>query len=192
MEFDEMQKIWDTQNNAPLYAINEQALHNRIITKMRKGAHITGLSEVLSIMANTLGGALILVINLIDQSKNIFMYLLSAWMFVIAVYLLANRIRRQRAARRFDRAMLSDLNQALSTARYQVWLSRMMRWNTIPISTLIVLGLWTSEKSVWVISIVLIFFIVVYYASGWEHTIYRNRQLELETLYEKLASEKSE
>ncbi len=34
MEFDEMKKIWDAQNNQPLYVIDEKALHNRIQSKM--------------------------------------------------------------------------------------------------------------------------------------------------------------
>ena len=33
MEFDELKKIWDSQNNEVLYAINEKALHDRIRTK---------------------------------------------------------------------------------------------------------------------------------------------------------------
>lgn len=189
MEFDEMQKIWDAQNNAPLYAINEQALHNRIITKMKKGIQITAISEVLSITANALGGGFILVVNLIAQSRNLFMYVLSAWMFIVAVALLANRIKRQHAGERFDRAMLSDLEHALTIARYQVWLSRMMRLNIIPVGTLIMLGLWTSDNTLWIISMVLVFFVIVYYASGWEHSFYQHRLIELERLRSKLVSD---
>src|SRR4051812_1101237 len=33
MEFDEMKKIWDAQNNQPLYVIDEKGLHNRIQSK---------------------------------------------------------------------------------------------------------------------------------------------------------------
>lgn len=35
MEFDEIKKIWDAQNNQPLYVIDEKALHNRIQSKMK-------------------------------------------------------------------------------------------------------------------------------------------------------------
>src|SRR4051812_47574418 len=41
MEFDEMKKIWDSQNNEPLYAINEKALYNRILSKKKQAHHIT-------------------------------------------------------------------------------------------------------------------------------------------------------
>jgi hypothetical protein len=33
MEFDEMKKIWDAQNNQPLYVLDEKALHNRFSGK---------------------------------------------------------------------------------------------------------------------------------------------------------------
>jgi len=33
MEFKEMKKIWDTQNDEALYVINEDALHRRIKAK---------------------------------------------------------------------------------------------------------------------------------------------------------------
>ena len=36
MEFDELKQVWDSQNNELLYAINEQALHNRILSKKKQ------------------------------------------------------------------------------------------------------------------------------------------------------------
>ncbi|HTE33337.1 MAG TPA: hypothetical protein VK666_23310, partial [Chryseolinea sp.] len=60
MEFDELQQIWDTQNNKPLFAINERALHNRILSKMRKARHITNTSELLLIIVSLGVGCFIL------------------------------------------------------------------------------------------------------------------------------------
>ena len=44
MEFDEIKKIWDAQNNQPLYVIDEKALHNRIQSKMNV-KHLTNISD---------------------------------------------------------------------------------------------------------------------------------------------------
>ena len=38
MEFEDLQKIWDTQNNKPMYVINEEALHRRILSKKNKAS----------------------------------------------------------------------------------------------------------------------------------------------------------
>ena len=60
MEFEELQKIWDSQNKRPLYVINEEALHQRILAKKSQASHITNFSELLLIAVNTGAGALIL------------------------------------------------------------------------------------------------------------------------------------
>ncbi len=105
MEFEEMKKIWDSQNNEPLYGINEKALHNRILSKKKQAYHITNISELLSIVAYAVTGCFILGMNLHKQSGNVFMYILSAWMLGSALYLLVSRIRRINGDHRFDRSM---------------------------------------------------------------------------------------
>ena len=189
MEFEELQKIWDTQNNEPLYAINEKALHNRILSKKKQGLHITNVSELLSIIVNGGVGCFIFGVNYFKQSGNIFMYILSAWMFICALYLLVSRLRRIKSNQKFDRSISGDLNHAISVATYQVRLSQMLRWNILPIGTLIILGVWDSGKSVWLAVGMVAFFVVTYYASRWEHNIYKRKKRELEILKSKLDNE---
>jgi hypothetical protein len=189
MEFEEMKKIWDSQNNEPIYGINEKALHNRILSKKKQGYQITNISELLSIVAYTITGCFILGMNLHSHSGNVFMYILSAWMLGSALWLLQSRIRRINGDHRFDRSMLGDLAHAVSMATYQVRLSLLIRWNILPIGTLILLGLWDGGKSVWILLGILAFFILTNYTSGWEHNIYKARKRELEILQDKLANE---
>jgi hypothetical protein len=189
MEFDEMKKIWDTQNNEPIYAINEKALHNRILSKKNQARHITNITELLSIIANVVCACFILGINIYKQRENVFMYLLSAWMFVTALYLLVSRIRRIKNDHQFDRSLHGDLAYAISVATYQVGLSRLMRWNVLPIGILILLGVWDGGKSIWLALGILIFFILTNYAAGWEHNIYKSKKRELEVLKSKLEDE---
>lgn len=186
MEFDDMKKIWDTQNNEPLYAVNETALHHRILSKKRRGFHITNISEWLSVLAYGGAGCFILGTNLYKQSDNVWMYVLAAWMLVSALYTLVSRIRRIRGELQFDRSMNGDLAHAISVAAYQVRLSFLMRWNILPVGLLAVLSVLGNGKSVWVAVGVLVFLMISYYASGWEHNIYKNRKRELEVLQNKL------
>lgn len=186
MEFDDMKKIWDTQNNEPLYAVNETALHHRILSKKRRGFHITNISEWLSVLAYGGAGCFILGTNLYKQSDNVWIYVLAAWMLVSALYTLVSRIRRIRGELQFDRSMTGDLAHAISVAAYQVRLSFLMRWNILPVGLLTVLSVLGNGKSVWVAVGVLVFLMISYYASGWEHNIYKNRKRELEVLQNKL------
>jgi hypothetical protein len=188
MEFDELQKIWDSQNNQPLYAINEEALHHRIQSKMKQGNHITNFSELLLIVVNLGAGSFVLALNLFKQPVNISMYLLAAWMLATALYSLVSRVRRIRRGPRFDRSMQGDLNHAISLASYQVRLSQIMRWNMLPVSLFTLLGLWESGKALWIAGLVALFFVLTWYASRWEHNFYKTRKRALETLQNKLSA----
>ena len=189
MEFEDLQKIWDTQNGKTLYVIDEKALHHRILSKKKQGFHITNTSELLSILVNAGVGCFIFGINFFKENGTPFMYILSAWMFSTALYSLISRIRRIKANNHFDRSMSGDLDHAIWMASYQVRFSQIMRWNILPIATLIILGVWDKEKSVWVAVGMLVFFVLTYYASRWEHNIYKRKKRELEILRTKLQNE---
>lgn len=189
MEFDEMKKIWNSQNNEPLYAINEQALHNRILSKKKKTYHITNVSELLLIIVNAGSGLFVLQITLSKQGMNIYMYLLAAWMFLSALYVLVSRIKRIRGNSRFNRSMLGDLSYAISVATYQVSLSRAGLWNILPIGIFCLLGVWEGGKSIWLIIALVILFALAARAGKWEHNIYKARKRELEALRDKLENE---
>lgn len=186
MEFDELQKIWDTQNNQPLYAINEQALHKRIVAKKHQVVRIAVMSEWILIIANTASGLFALQQN---GRSLIFVYLLAAWMLGTALYVLVNRIRRMREQKRFNRSLSGDLQHALSTVIYQVRIGHIMRWNILSMAGLVLLSNWEGGQPVWVSLVVALFFILVFYASGWELRIHKAKKRELEVLQQKLQEE---
>lgn len=181
-----MKKIWDTQNNEMLYAIDEQALHNRILSKKQRASYTANISELLLMIVNCFAGIFIFILGWTKPGGNIFLYLMATWMLLTVVYMLISRIRRQREGKKFDRTLLGDLNHALATATYQVRISRLMRWNNLPILILLLSSIWENEKGVWVIVFVFFFFSLGYYLSGKELNIYVVRKRELEVLHEKL------
>jgi hypothetical protein len=186
MEFDELQKIWDTQNKQPLYIINEQALHNRIVAKKHQVIHIAVVTEWILIIANTASGVFVLQQNYTGRRGLLFAYLLAVWMLGTALYVLINRIRRMREQKQFNRSLNGDLRHALTTAVYQVRIARIMRWNTLPIGLLVLFSSWEGGQPVWFLVAVALFFVLVFFASGWEMGIYRNKMKELQVLQQKL------
>ena len=186
MEFEELRKIWDAQNDQPLYAINEKAMYNLILSKKKQAHHITNISELLIIIVYFITGSFVLGMNLFDQSSNISMYVLSAWMLGSALFMLVNRVRRIKGGNQFERSMSGELDHAISVATYQVRISQIMLWNILPIGTLTILGLWEGGKPIWITMVVLLFFALSYYAGGWEHNIYKRKKRELEVLKKKL------
>lgn len=188
MEFEELQQIWDTQNNQPMYAINEQAMHQRILAKKHQAFHITRFSEWMLIIVYTAVTGFIFWNNFAGQ-HSVFMFILSAWLFAGVIYVSLHRLQRIRGQKHFDRTMLGDLQHALSMANSQVRLARIMRWNILPMGMLILLSFWENGISVWIVVVAAVFFILVFYASAWEYNIYKHKKRELELLLEKLLQE---
>jgi hypothetical protein len=186
MEFEEMKKIWDSQNNEPLYVINEKALHSRILSKKKTAYRITNFTEILVIVVYIVGGLWIVRINFMSLKPSVSLYTLAAWMILTSLIVWIGRIRRLRGDLQFNRTMQGDLLHAISVAGYQVRFSQLMRWNILPIGILLLLGIWERGKSIWIAIGVLIFFVMVNYASGWEHNSYKRRKRELEILQSKL------
>jgi len=186
MEFDELQQIWDSQNNRPLYVIDEKALHKRILSKAKQGLHITNVSELLLIIIHLGAGGFILSVNLFNHRVNISLYALAAWMFFTALYALVSRIRRIKGMRQFDRSMHGDLNYAISVATYQVRFSQITRWNILPVGVITLVSLWEGGKPLWTFVLILIIFGFGFYAGFWEHKFYNGRKRELEVLQKKL------
>src|SRR5213075_2150863 len=158
MEFEELKKVWYAQTDQPLYAINEKAMYDLILSKKNQAHHITNISELLLIFVNIGSGILIIGLNFFKHSGNISLYLLSAWMLGSALFMLVNRIRRIKGNNRFDRSMNGDLEHAISAATYQVRISQIMRWNILPIGALTLFGLWEGGKPLWIALLVLLFF----------------------------------
>ncbi len=189
MEFEDMQKIWDSQRNEALYVLNENALHNRIMAKKRTSGKITNTSELIGIITNAGAGVLMFRAVWEEGKANVYLTILGAWMILTSLAVLILRIRRLNGNTKFDRSMLGDLSHAISTATYQVKLGAFLRWNIVPIGVLISLGFWESGNSPWLILGLVVFLSISNYFAGWEQRYYANRKLELETLYHKLVQE---
>jgi hypothetical protein len=186
MDFEEMKTIWNNQDNEPVYVIDKVALHNRILAKKNAARRLINLGELISTFANLVPGLFIIAMNLLNKDDNIYMYILAAWMIASSLAVLLFRIRRKKAARRYDRSMLGDLDYAIATATYQVQLSRLMRWNILPIAILTALGVWDGGKSFWLAAGIILFFVLANYASGWEHRFYEKKKRELEVMRGKM------
>jgi hypothetical protein len=183
MEFHEMQKIWDTQNNTTMYTINEQEMRHIIDRKRNRALHMANASELLLIFVNLGAGVFTLAIN---STRSLSLYVMAAWMLCTSLWVLSSRIRRLRGDNHFDRSLIGDLNHAIYVATYQVRFSRLMRLNILPIGGLVMMAMAESEKPVWIAAILVSIFALAFLVGGWEHRMYESRRDELEELTTKL------
>lgn len=179
MDFEEMKTIWDAQNSATAYKLDEQELHQRILARKKRAVFITNLSELMIIITYGVVGFVVLSVK---------MYYLAVWMFLVVMALMISRIRRLRAGRRFDRSVQGQLQHALATAKYQLRLSQLMRWNIVIMFGLTFLAIWKAEKPWWALVLMFFFFLLSLYSSRLEHRKYTAQKESLEALQHKLDS----
>ncbi len=184
MEFDELKKIWDTQNNKPMYVINEEALHRRVVAKKKSASKIANWMEVILIGANLIAGSMLLFAVLFKGKEHeTFIYLMLVVMLATPIYLLYKRSKRKKFENQFELTITGDLEHALSNASYSEVLSRTMQVYFAFIAILTLLSLWI-DKNTSLVSMIgfSLFFLITLYASTWEHKIYVRKRRELDKL----------
>ncbi len=185
MEFDEMKKVWDAQNNQPVYNIDEKALLDRIQSKMDIVLRATSISEWCLILINLIVGIVLLNRDPF-RSGNIFLSIEAGWMFLVVVYLAINRSRRIKASRQFDRSVRGDLDHSISLLDYQMRISQIVSWNLLPLGLIMIGAGWESGK-LWKVSLViLISFSLALYVTRAGYRSNKKRKRILLELKEKL------
>ncbi|MEO9886090.1 MAG: hypothetical protein ABJR05_05950 [Balneola sp.] len=190
MEFEKLQKIWDSQNNKPMYVIREEALHQKILAKGQKAGRTANITEWILIFSGLLAAGIIVVFDLMDDGGNAFSYIGIFLFSLITVYSGMNRFLRKKRKIDFERSILGDLEHALSIAQYQVSLSKGMFYGFWPATfALSLLSLILSDKPIWYSIVFGLLFVGVSYISRWEHRCYVRRRDELKVLKKKLTEE---
>lgn len=149
MEFNEMKKIWDSQNNEPLYAINEKALHDNI---KQKGHNINRYVMFFewAIIGTTLAGALMLFIDTITESGSWPRYLAAGMVLIIWLYAYALRRERQKHERTFDNTVLGDLDKAIARIDYLIGRTEtLLWWYLLPFTIAISITMYFDNKPFW-------------------------------------------
>lgn len=193
MEFDELRKIWDTQNNTPMYAINEDTLHKRIVSKKDRTARLVNLAEIGLIIINLVVGIFLFWDSIIDN-EGIYSYLIAVFMLFSAGYLIISRVRRRREENRFDRSMLGDLDHAIANADRLIVLSqKVIWWYNLPILSLLILKLLETQSSWLTWLLIAVAFILAYFLGRWElNRCHLPRKEALKNLRNTLTQDNSE
>ncbi len=189
MEFEEMRKIWDTQNNEPLYAINEQALHRRIKAKKKKASRVSNYNEI-GLIAIAVITAIPLFIKNIDQD-NIYAYPPAIMLLLTCVYVLIGRAKRKKMEGRYDQSIIGDLDQAISNVNFEIVRARtFIWWYILPLTFPVFLNMYMNDASAlkWILVIGGFFLSYFVVRIGLTYSQVPNKR-RLEKLREKLLAE---
>jgi hypothetical protein len=147
MEFSEMKRIWDSQNQEPLYAMNEAALHSIVQRKNEEWNRCQARCFALEIGVGLFCTGLILVYATVLAFGDP-RWLIKPWktgvvptswhylgLFVAgglwlyyAVYMYLARKRQLRRIDRFDSSLRGDLDRALSQTEFEMAMIRDNAW----------------------------------------------------------------
>ncbi len=204
MDFEQMRVIWDSQNEQPLYVLDQQALH---ATVRRKGRCIEKSVKTFEglMIAILLAVAVILVGKRVlsgpewQTSMVIGAALTLLVAVVAAVNLALGRARRLKRERVFDESIVGDIDKALSQVDYQVArLKNIHYWFLLPMAAMIgtsfmMRGVSLAElfgSKIWVGPLFLLA-ILINYAAVWLEMrwFHRPRKRSLQALREKLVAE---
>ena len=118
MEFEEMKKIWDAQNNENVYAIDEQALHNRVSKKRSAIMRIANFDEW-GLILISLGVAAFKITRgfQYDASHKIIQGIV---FIIVACYIYWDRRRRLKEQGNTDSTLLGDIEQAMRSITHQI------------------------------------------------------------------------
>ncbi|VAW42950.1 hypothetical protein MNBD_CHLOROFLEXI01-2492 [hydrothermal vent metagenome] len=193
MEFEDMKMIWDSQNNEPLYAINQEALHKRIQDKGRSVTRLLNKSDLIMMGVNLFVG-IFLIADAFREISESYEYVLPILYIAFFFYGIYRRYARRQEVGIFEPTILGDLEKAIWQIDYLIKQAReMIWWYLLPlllVASVTILLNSTSLRSV-VLAIVLTLVLVPasYFGSRWEVAKwYAPKKRELESLRETLLS----
>ncbi|MEO0471087.1 MAG: hypothetical protein AAF206_15775 [Bacteroidota bacterium] len=121
-EFEDIQKIWDQQQQTNLYAIDEKALHHRVHRRERQSNRMADVTEF-GIMFVVLITFAILILDAILDQEGWQSYLGAILFLPSGIYMWWRRENRLKHQHRFDRSLLGVLDHAIANTHYLASLS---------------------------------------------------------------------
>ncbi len=192
MELEEMQVIWNEQNNEKMYAINEEALYGYIKGKGRSVKHWLELLEWMMIAVNLVLGIL-LTLDTVQDSGPVYQYVLSGMYIAYALFSVFWRLARKREEVHFPETMLGELDKAIWRIDYLIQQGRsIINWYLLPLLIVASLVMVLNQKPVLALVLLLVVLPGGYLGARWEvRKFHLPKKRSLEALRETLTSSSS-
>ncbi len=189
MEFEEMQVIWNAQNEERLYAIDETALAAQITRRSRWLDRKLTLIDWIMIGVN-LGVGIVLLIDGLQGDDPVVQYLMPAAYLAFFVIAIARRLLRRQDEKQFEDTMLGELDRAIWRVDYLITQGRsLVLWYLLPLLLLFGIVAYRNEKLLWAVALFVILLPITYVAGRWEvNRFYLPKKRSLEALRDTLTS----
>ena len=164
MEFEDMKKIWDEQNNENIYTINESELHRRVIRKKNRVKRMINKFELTLLVAMIVCGLVTTIMGILHN--QLFKLLDVLIFFTIAGYIYKSRKDRIKYEGQSNLSLLDDLEQTIRSLEYHAKRQKyFILWYMLPIFfTFIINATFHHSKPWWLWVAFVAFFAFAYWA----------------------------
>jgi hypothetical protein len=187
MDFEELQVIWNNQNNEKMYAVNENALHTYIKKKGRSINNMLNFFEFILIGINLIVG-IWLTIESLDNNNPSPQSILAVFYLAIGVYSLIRRLVRRNEERPFDHTMVGELDKAIWRIEYLMKQSlNVIIWYLLPLVLIIGIMAFFDGRLLLTFGMLTVVTVASYFGHRWEfNKFHLPNKRNLEALREKL------
>ena len=127
MKYDELQVIWNSQKDAPLFAIDQQAMHELLRTKSSRIESYVEWFE-LTIIATTILTAIILPIDAYREGGGWHQYIVALLCLVVGMSVCSTRYRRRASQIKFDQSVKSIAERSLRRVENHIRSLKLLFW----------------------------------------------------------------
>ncbi|MBA4157919.1 MAG: hypothetical protein H0X65_10645 [Gemmatimonadetes bacterium] len=132
MDFEQMKVIWDTQDERPMYAVDERALHEAVRRRSRSFRGIITVSRLAVVLTSFVLGVLFLVEPL-ATGASYHRLASGAILLLLGAAQGAALLRTRGGESRFPQSLLGDLDRAIWRVNEAIaWARALRRWYIPP------------------------------------------------------------
>lgn len=193
MDFEELQVIWNSQNNEKMYAINENTLHAYIKQKSRSINKLLNFFEYMLIGMNLAVG-IWLTIESLDNNPLSNQFILAVFYLAFGVYALIRRLMRRNEEKPFDPTMVGELDKAIWRIEYLMKQSlHVITWYLLPLVLIIGVMAFFDTRLLLTFIMLTVVTAASYFGHRWEfNKFHLPNQRNLEALREKLTTRENQ
>ena len=190
MGFEELQAIWDSQNDKDLYTINKEVLYAQIKQKSKSVSHKLNFVERMMFIGNLIVG-IVLFVDALRGDGQAYHYIAPVLYIFFSIFTVVLRQMRQKEELHFELSIIGELDKAIWQIEYLIKQSRsMMIWYLFPLMGVIAVTMLLDSKPLWALGTIAIAVPVSYFGGRWEiNKWYLPKKRELLSLREKLSGD---
>ena len=146
MNIEDMQKIWNEQDQKVYYAIDEETLFTQIKQRTSRMRHAVSRDEIGLMLIS----AISVVILLLTKANTVFNIITIAMLIAIAIFVFLARRRRLQRESDYGLTVQENIDQALSLARYRIKSAKtFVWWYMLPLAIPTFGNMLTGNRKMW-------------------------------------------